>query len=285
MAPGPVARWRPGPTSGGTITSRTPSRVRKEVHVRSRVLIVFGLLALPLLLDTEAVLAKGSDLFPLRRVYVPGETAVADLAPWIRPSVREWVIVMDPDPLWFGQRPRPEPAAVPSSMTERGDGERDLSWVVPSLPFGRYDLRLCPAPCGPEDPRFEPEATMLIADDRSDAPLVRRIEGLLVRRIETRSDMQHKIKALGRTANMLKVTRATAHRTAEHEARVAQELAARLSAMEAGSEAQRDPATARLLAAFVLGISTTLAAVAFIERRSRRTEWLDPSAREATTPR
>lgn len=283
MAPGPTARWR-RPTSGGTITSRTPFCPQKEVHVRSRVPIVFSLLAVLLLLDTEAVLAKGSDLFPLRRVYVTGETAVANLAPWIRPAVTDWVIVMDPDPLWFGPRPRPEPAAVPSSMTERGNGERYLSWVVPSLPFGRYDLRLCPAPCGPEDPRFLPDATMLVADDRSDAPLVRRIEGLLVRRIERRFDMQHKIKSLDRAANMLTVTRATAHKMAEHQTRVAEELTARLSAMEARSEAQRDPGKARLLAAFGLGISTTLAAVASVGRRSRRAKRLDPSAREATTP-
>jgi hypothetical protein len=252
--------------------------------VRSRVSIVFGLLAVLLLLDTSAVSAKGSDLFPLRRVYVSDETAVANLAPWIRPSVTDWVIVMDPDPLWFGPRPHPASAAVPSSMTERGDGERYLSWVVPSLPFGRYDLRLCPAPCGPEDPRFEPDATMLVADDRSDAPLVRRIEGLLIRRIERRFDVEHKIRSVGRTANMLRVTRATAHQVADHQAEIAEELIARLSAMEAQSEAQRDSGTARLLAAFGLGISTTLAAIAFVGRRSRRTNRLDPSAREATTP-
>jgi hypothetical protein len=283
MAPGPIARWRPGPTSGGTIVSRTPSCAQKEVYVRSRVPILSCLLAVLLLLDTAASSAKGSDLFPLRRVYVPGETAVANLAPWIRPAVTDWVIVMDPDPLWFGP-PHPAPAAVPSSMTERSDGERYLSWVVPSLPFGRYDLRLCPAPCGPEDPRFEPDATMLVADDRSDAPLVRRIEGLLIRRTESRFDMKHKITSLRRAANMLRVTRATAHGIAERQAGVAEELTARLSGMEARSEAQGRSGVARLLAAFGFGISTTLVAVAFVGRRSRRTNRLHPSAREAMTP-
>jgi hypothetical protein len=239
--------------------------------VRSRVPIVFGLLAVLLLLDTSAVSAKGSTLFLERRVYVPNETAVALLGAWMRPSVTDWVIVMDPDPLWFGKRPHPEQAAVSSSMSERADGERYLAWVVPSLPFGRYDLRLCPAPCSPGDGRFETDTTVLIADDRSDAPLLRRIEWLLVRRIEGRNDAQPKITSLRRTANMLRVTRATAHRMAANQAEIAEELTARLSAMEARSETQRDSGTARLLAAFGLGISTTLAAVAFVGRRSRRT--------------
>src|SRR5688572_7392528 len=104
--------WQPGPTNGGTITSRTPSCYSEGGYVRSRVPIVFGLLAVLLLLDTSAVSAKGSTLFLERRVYVPNETAVALLGAWMRPSVTDWVIVMDPDPLWFGKRPHPERAAV-----------------------------------------------------------------------------------------------------------------------------------------------------------------------------
>jgi hypothetical protein len=238
--------------------------------VRSRISVVLSLLGVVLLLDGSAATAKGSSVFVLRRVYVPGETAVAYVGGWVRPSATGWVIVMDPDPLWFARRPHPAPAAAPTSMSERRGGERYLSWIVPTLPFGRYDVRLCPAPCGPGDRRFETGETMLVADDRSDAPLMRRIEGLLVERIESRRDQRAAIASLRRTAHMLRVTRATAHAVADHEAELAEELAAEVSAVAARSEAQRGSGTARLLAAFGSGIAAALGAVALVGRRSRR---------------
>jgi hypothetical protein len=239
-------------------------------HLRSSALVAVLAVGVALSTGATSASAKGGGLFLPRRVYTPGETIRGRVIVYDdvgRAAADRWdVIVMVPDPLWFGPRPRraPDEQRVPASVEVANDGnDLRVSWVVPTLPPGRYTIERCPFPCGPSA-RRDVGVYVLIAPGHSAAPLVRRIERLLVRRVEIRHDMT----PFRRTINMLRATRHTAHRIADYQARVANDLRTRLTATRSSVNDQR---ASMAFAGFVVGVLLALAAatLAFWAKRFR----------------